>query len=157
LQEHKNDQLIVHYDANICIHARNCVKNLPAVFNALRKPWIDVNGVDVEAIKRTIGLCPSGALSFEMMQGQNGARGIRAPLPATRIPLPLVENGEILQPLHTRFREELEDEAIELLGLLEVDGMARPRHLRQTCMRNIALKHFDRGGRCDDIMLAYDQ
>ncbi len=70
MQEYQNDTIIVRYDEKICIHAGNCVKNLPAVFNSKRRPWIDVNGADVEAIKKTIALCPSGALTYEMVQGE---------------------------------------------------------------------------------------
>ena len=71
MQEYRNDNIIVRYDETICIHAGNCVKNLPAVFDSKRWPWINVNGADVEAIKHTIALCPSGALSFEMVSGKD--------------------------------------------------------------------------------------
>ena len=71
MQEYRNDNIVVRYDETICIHAGNCVKNLPAVFNSKKQPWINVNGADVEAIKHTIALCPSGALSFEMVPGKD--------------------------------------------------------------------------------------
>ncbi len=73
MQEYRNDNILVRYDETICIHAGNCVKNLPAVFDSKRRPWINVNGADVEAIKKTIALCPSGALSFEIVQGNDPA------------------------------------------------------------------------------------
>jgi uncharacterized Fe-S cluster protein YjdI len=44
MQEYKNDMLIVRYDPAICIHAGECVRGLPSVFNVAKKPWIDVNG-----------------------------------------------------------------------------------------------------------------
>jgi uncharacterized Fe-S cluster protein YjdI len=71
MQEYRNDNIIIRYDETICIHAGNCVKNLPAVFDSKKRPWINVDGADVEAIKNTIALCPSGALSFEMVQGKD--------------------------------------------------------------------------------------
>ena len=44
MQEYKNDKLVVRYDPAICIHAAECVRGLPSVFNVSKKPWIDVNG-----------------------------------------------------------------------------------------------------------------
>ena len=41
MQEYKNDKLVVRYDPAICIHAGECVRGLPSVFNVSKKPWID--------------------------------------------------------------------------------------------------------------------
>jgi uncharacterized Fe-S cluster protein YjdI len=41
------------------------VKSLPAVFNVDATPWVNANGASVEAIKKTVSACPSGALSYE--------------------------------------------------------------------------------------------
>ena len=65
MQEYRNAKLAVSYDEKVCIHAGNCVKTLPQVFDVKRKPWIDVDGADSEAIKKTIAQCPSGALRYE--------------------------------------------------------------------------------------------
>ena len=47
----------VTYDAQVCIHAGNCVKSLPAVF-------IDQQGASEAAIRQTVAACPSGALQI---------------------------------------------------------------------------------------------
>jgi len=65
MQEYSNDKITVRYDEKICAHAGKCVQGLPQVFNVKNKPWINVDGAEVEAIKRTIAQCPSGALSYE--------------------------------------------------------------------------------------------
>ena len=65
MQEYSNDKITVRYDEKICIHAGKCVQGLPQVFDVNRDPWINVRWADVEAIKRTIGQCPSRALTFE--------------------------------------------------------------------------------------------
>jgi uncharacterized Fe-S cluster protein YjdI len=67
MQEYKNDKLIVRYDPKICIHAGECVRGLPSVFNVAKKPWIDVNGASQAAIIEQVGQCPSGALSYELI------------------------------------------------------------------------------------------
>jgi uncharacterized Fe-S cluster protein YjdI len=65
MQEYSNEKIAVRYDEKICIHAGKCVRGLPQVFDVEKNPWINVNAADVDAIKRTIAQCPSGALSYE--------------------------------------------------------------------------------------------
>jgi uncharacterized Fe-S cluster protein YjdI len=67
MHEHKNAQIIVRYDASICTHAGNCVKGLPAVFDVNRDPWINLTAADPSAIIKTIAMCPSGALTYELV------------------------------------------------------------------------------------------
>ncbi|MGC1178190.1 MAG: (4Fe-4S)-binding protein [Methyloceanibacter sp.] len=68
MQEYRNDKLVVRYDPAICIHAGECVRGLPSVFNLSRKPWIDVNGASGAAVIEQVELCPSGALSYELLK-----------------------------------------------------------------------------------------
>jgi uncharacterized Fe-S cluster protein YjdI len=63
--DYPGKKIVIGYDEHVCTHSGNCVKNLPAVFDVNRKPWIDADGATVEAIKATISLCPSGALSYK--------------------------------------------------------------------------------------------
>ena len=68
MQEYRNDKIVVRYDPKICIHAGDCVRGLPSVFDVAAKPWIDVNGASPEAIARQVKICPSGALSYELLK-----------------------------------------------------------------------------------------
>ena len=68
MQEYRNDKLVVRYDPAICIHAGECVRGLPSVFSLLRKPWIGVNGAPGAAVIEQVKLCPSGALSYELLK-----------------------------------------------------------------------------------------
>jgi len=53
----------VSYDAQVCIHAGNCVKSLPAVFKVADGRFvIDQNGASDADIRQTVAACPSGAL-----------------------------------------------------------------------------------------------
>ena len=55
----------VTYDANVCIHAGNCVKSLPAVFTVVDGQFvIDQQGASEAAIRQTVAACPSGALQI---------------------------------------------------------------------------------------------
>lgn len=66
MQEYENAKLIVRFDPQVCIHAGACLRGLPAVFDASRDPWIDIDAAPAEAIADTIGRCPSGALSYRL-------------------------------------------------------------------------------------------
>ncbi|MFE2088613.1 (4Fe-4S)-binding protein [Streptomyces sp. NPDC059460] len=55
----------VSFEARRCLHAAECVKGLPAVFDPKTRPWIRLEGAGAEEIGRVIERCPSGALQFE--------------------------------------------------------------------------------------------
>ena len=44
---------IVTYDVKRCIHAAECVRGLPAVFDSNAKPWINPDGADAAALGRS--------------------------------------------------------------------------------------------------------
>lgn len=52
-----------------CIHAAECVRGLPEVFDTGKRPWIQPDRSDPEAITEVILRCPSGALQFERADG----------------------------------------------------------------------------------------
>ena len=56
----------VKWNDKICIHAGECVKNLPNVFKIVDEKFvIDESGSTEDEVKRVVGLCPSGALEIE--------------------------------------------------------------------------------------------
>lgn len=58
----REETVSVTWDQKRCIHAAECVKNLPAVFDTDRSPWIDPDQADADAIEDTVHKCPTGAL-----------------------------------------------------------------------------------------------
>jgi uncharacterized Fe-S cluster protein YjdI len=68
MQDYENDKLVVRYNPSVCIHAGECVRGLPTVFNLSRKPWIDVNGAPAAAVIEQVRRCPSGALTFQLLR-----------------------------------------------------------------------------------------
>jgi uncharacterized Fe-S cluster protein YjdI len=53
----------VTYDTQVCIHAGNCVKSLPAVFKVVEGQFvIDQRDGSEAAIRQTVAAYPSGAL-----------------------------------------------------------------------------------------------
>ena len=68
-RSYESDDAIVDYDVTRCIHAQECVRGLPDVFDAGRRPWIDANRAPVAELVRTIERCPTGALHYRRRDG----------------------------------------------------------------------------------------
>ncbi|RMH58324.1 MAG: hypothetical protein D6685_12105 [Bacteroidetes bacterium] len=88
------DALTITYDLARCIHAAECVRGLPAVFDPDRTPWIDPDAADADAIAAVIHRCPTGALHYTRHDG-----GPPEPVP-TRNTVRVVQGG----PLFARGR-----------------------------------------------------
>ena len=65
--KYKSDKIIVSFAPDVCIHAAECVRGLPSVFNTSKKPWINIAGADQSEIISVIERCPSGALKYELI------------------------------------------------------------------------------------------
>ena len=63
---YSNREVTVIWKPALCIHSGICANGLPGVFDPRRKPWIDVQQADTNAIIEQVKKCPSGALSFAM-------------------------------------------------------------------------------------------
>ncbi len=59
------DGVTVVWKPNVCIHSGICVRGLSSVFNPQKRPWINIDGADLDRIVEQVGKCPSGALSIE--------------------------------------------------------------------------------------------
>ena len=69
----------ITYDTERCIHAAECTRGLPVVFDNSRRPWIQPDSASANTIAAVIARCPSGAL-----QRMVGARGFEPPTPWSR-------------------------------------------------------------------------
>ncbi len=61
--------IVVQYGVKRCIHAAECAKGLPAVFDPNRQPWIDPDAASADDIAAIVMRCPTGALHFERTDG----------------------------------------------------------------------------------------
>lgn len=56
----------INWDDKVCVHAGECVKNLPEVFKVEDGKFvIDQSGASEGEIKRVVAMCPSGALTVQ--------------------------------------------------------------------------------------------
>ena len=90
VKEYSNGELTVVWKPKLCIHAEECVKTLPKVYNPNEKPWIKVENATTDEIKAQIAKCPSGALSYFM----NGEDTQEAESLETQVEV--MENGPLL-------------------------------------------------------------
>jgi uncharacterized Fe-S cluster protein YjdI len=56
----------VTFDGEVCVHAAECVRGLPAVFDTAARPWIQPANATVEQVVAQVRRCPSGALQAEL-------------------------------------------------------------------------------------------
>jgi uncharacterized Fe-S cluster protein YjdI len=69
VKKYSNGELSVVWKPKLCIHSAICVNMLPNVYNPNEKPWIKAENASTAELKAQISKCPSGALSYEMDQG----------------------------------------------------------------------------------------
>lgn len=74
IHQFANDEIEVAYDVKRCIHAAECVRGLPDVFNPRRRPWVDLDAAPAEAIDEVISRCPTGALALHYLDGRRPKR-----------------------------------------------------------------------------------
>jgi CDGSH-type Zn-finger protein/uncharacterized Fe-S cluster protein YjdI len=70
LQEYRNKRIVVRFDGKKCIHSRFCVLGRPYVFvpNA-PGAWIQPDYASPEAVAEVAHNCPSGAITYERLDG----------------------------------------------------------------------------------------
>lgn len=55
----------VSFDPEVCEHAAECVRGLPAVFDTQQRPWIQPDNAPADEVVAQVARCPSGALRIE--------------------------------------------------------------------------------------------
>ncbi len=129
-KSYHSDSIRVSYDAVRCIHAAECVKGLPAVFDPDRRPWIDPNRAPADDIATVVPRCPTGALTFTRLDG-----GAAEPAPAENAVMvvpdgPLYIRGDVRLHGPTGTEETKHRCALCRCGLSEHKPSCDGRHVR---------------------------
>jgi uncharacterized Fe-S cluster protein YjdI len=118
MRTYQNQDLIVYWEPENCIHVGYCIRNLPSVFNNSNRPWINIDGAPPEEIIKLIDTCPSGALRYSLPEGSRvdpdlakGPGSLHSPSEASRAEVRLLANG----PIQIKGLCELYDESGALL------------------------------------------
>ena len=99
VKSYESQQVAVTFDPRRCIHAAECVRGLPQVFDAQARPWIRPERGEASSIMDVVARCPSGALQARPMGDGPGEQPDA--LPRVRA----THDG----PLHVRGRIEILD------------------------------------------------
>lgn len=124
MKSYEGEHIEVTYDAQRCLHAAECVRGMPAVFDTAKRPWIAPNAAEAEALAAVIRRCPTGALHYTLREGEP-----ERPSVLTRVRLP--EGGPLL-----------------LEGDLELAGKRETRAALCRCGQSANPPYCDRGGPC---------
>ena len=92
---YSTDRIAVHWDSTRCIHTARCLNALPQVFDVQRRPWVDIEAADADAVAEAVETCPTGALRYERLDGAPQEEPVR---PAVAIPIddgPLLLMGDL--------------------------------------------------------------
>ena len=63
-KEFSNGEITIFWQPEKCIHSANCLIGLPTVFNAKKKPWINIHAASSKEIMKIIDTCPSRSLTY---------------------------------------------------------------------------------------------
>jgi uncharacterized Fe-S cluster protein YjdI len=124
VKRYEGRDIDVTYDVARCLHAAECVRGLPGVFDTARKPWIDPDAGDADAVADVIRRCPTGALHYTLRDGEP-----ERPAVPTRVRVP--EGGPLL-----------------VEGDLELNGAPETRAAICRCGESANQPYCDRSGPC---------
>ena len=68
-REYACAEIRVQWYASRCIHAGECIRAQPGAFDPRRRPWVDINAANADAIADAVTRCPTGALRYVRLDG----------------------------------------------------------------------------------------
>ncbi|MFJ1811142.1 MULTISPECIES: (4Fe-4S)-binding protein [unclassified Streptomyces] len=66
---YENESITVIFEARRCLHAAECVRGLPEVFDTAARPWIRPDSAAADRLAEVVRRCPSGALHYRLADG----------------------------------------------------------------------------------------
>jgi uncharacterized Fe-S cluster protein YjdI len=126
VKRYEGRRIVVTYDSARCLHAAECVRGMPAVFDTSKRPWIAPDEGDAGALAGVIARCPTGALHYMLADGEP-----EQPVLPTRVRFP--EGGPLL-----------------IAGDLEIEGERETRAALCRCSGSADQPYCDGSGQCRD-------
>ncbi|MEU5400064.1 (4Fe-4S)-binding protein [Streptomyces sp. NPDC005963] len=68
-KEYTGREITVTFAPRRCLHAAECVRGLPRVFDLERRPWISPDDEPADQVAEVVRRCPSGALRYRYADG----------------------------------------------------------------------------------------
>jgi uncharacterized Fe-S cluster protein YjdI len=94
LQTYETGAITVTFDPNLCIHARECVRGLPEVFDPTSPRWIRPERAAADRVIEVVRRCPTGALQ---VKGPDVPEPVAGPVTVIRVRTngPLYVTGQV--------------------------------------------------------------
>lgn len=93
---YRGEEISVTYSVDRCIHAGECVRGLPDVFDPRSKPWVRPDEANAERVLEVVRRCPTGALKATMVDGREDGDSAEVPCEIRLDPNgPLLLRGKI--------------------------------------------------------------
>ncbi len=64
---YEGSEISITYNPRLCSHAAECARVAGNIFDATKRPWVQLDNGSVEEVKAVVAACPSGA--FALMDG----------------------------------------------------------------------------------------
>ncbi len=68
-KRYTSDDVDVTFNLKRCIHAKECIRGLSAVFDTDKRPWIQPGNATADDVAQVVVRCPSGALHYDRKDG----------------------------------------------------------------------------------------
>ena len=91
IKRYTRGDVTVVWQPGRCFHSQICFHGLPDVFDPRKRPWVNMDGAEVEAIVAQVKRCPSGALSL----GVPVAAAATGPAPSAAVVIEPEPNGPL--------------------------------------------------------------
>ncbi|WP_420642810.1 CDGSH iron-sulfur domain-containing protein [Candidatus Leptofilum sp.] len=69
VKQYTSEAIDVSYNMKRCIHAAECVRGLPAVFDTAKRPWVQPGNEAADVVADVVERCPTGALHYVRKDG----------------------------------------------------------------------------------------
>jgi CDGSH-type Zn-finger protein/uncharacterized Fe-S cluster protein YjdI len=77
IHSYPGEAATVTWNQRRCIHAAECVRGLPAVFDTSKKPWVEPDGAGLDELAAVVARCPTGAL--KLVRGDGATEPVPQP------------------------------------------------------------------------------
>ena len=93
-KQYTNGEITVVWKPHLCDHSALCMMGSPKVFDASRRPWINMKAESSQDIIKTVDTCPTKALTYRY----NQIMAEKASIEATHKPaeIKILHNGPML-------------------------------------------------------------
>lgn len=66
---YRGQAIEVSFDLDVCVHIGECLRGQREVFQLHRRPWVQPDAADPDAVADVVERCPSGALLYRRLDG----------------------------------------------------------------------------------------